>query len=88
MRPIPRFPIIVAIVITSFLVGYFTRPIPPVEQKPMTPADSLFEVQWAEYEKYVASDPHICTFKDGRTCKHVPTLGGFVEWKMAREKAK
>jgi hypothetical protein len=51
----------------------------------MTPADSLFEIQWAEYEADIAKDTTVCII-GGQVCKQVPNLAGFIDWKEAHKK--
>jgi hypothetical protein len=72
--------LIIAVAAISFTIGVETRPIPEIEQKPITAADSLFDAQWAQYEADIAKDTTTCVI-GGQVCKQVPNLAGFIDWK-------
>ncbi len=74
--------LVLIVFLAFFIMGKITTPDPVIKQKPMTAADSVFDAQWATYEKDIADDTTYCTL-NGKTirCANVPTLGGFIDWK-------
>jgi predicted secreted acid phosphatase len=78
--------VIIIVAVIAFLIGYLTQPaIQPVSRQTQTYADSIFDIQYAQYEADIAKDTVKCVV-NGKVivCKNVATLGGYINWKTMK----